>query len=574
MKKLIALFVSLCLIAGIVPVVAESTAALEITGSEFPFYSDSNDTGMKVKLWFVGGANDLPYMDAKDFFELYGNFCGTQRKQVSFSMKAEGPIVTVTRSTTDPEAKDNGATMVIDFDADTIDFPDYNLFCYRKYAVSLVDMVTLDTMNDAGKPALVEKVNTGAFMRYGKELVLNLKDYSIDLIQQDGLYLIPLQTLSDFLMPNTDLGGFYFNGQCLILSMDVSQCGDLYYSAPAGERSKALTEYGYNELCLMLDNFYGLKDAHQIESFAKLFHETGMEGALKDRNTKVADAAVYRLITDFISDGHTKWHAFSYLAGSGEITARDVTREKIFEHRDRQKEARAKAFPEGIPGYYEVGNTAYITFDNFYDTAGMSPDDYYDAEKRAALTDSDVFALIIRSHEQINRENSPIENVVLDLSINTGGKDNVAVFVISWFLGEAAVSTQDTMTGAMCTTIYRADVNLDRKFDEKDTVADKNLICLISPCSFSNGNFVPCMFKESGKVTLLGRTSAGGSCSVLNASTAWGTSFQISCPLRVSFLKNGSFYDLDRGADPDAVLASPEKYYDREALTDYINSLY
>ena len=39
--------------------------------------------------------------------------------------------------------------------------------------------------------------------------------------------------------------------------------------------------------------------------------------------------------------------------------------------------------------------------------------------------------------------------------------------MISWFLGEAAVSTQDTMTGAMCTTVYQADVNLDRKFDAK-----------------------------------------------------------------------------------------------------------
>ena len=57
----------------------------------------------------------------------------------------------------------------------------------------------------------------------------------------------------------------------------------------------------------MLDNFYGLKDAHQIESFAQLFHDLGMESALKDKDTKVADAAVYRLITDFISDGHTKW---------------------------------------------------------------------------------------------------------------------------------------------------------------------------------------------------------------------------------------------------------------------------
>ena len=174
----------------------------------------------------------------------------------------------------------------------------------------------------------------------------------------------------------------------------------------------------------------------------------------------------------------------------------------------------------------------------------------------------------------INREDSPIENVVLDLSANTGGADNAATFAIAWFLGKASVSTLDNLTGAMCTSVYRADVNRDRVFDEKDTVADKNLVCLISPCSFSNGNFVPCAFKDSGKVTLLGRTSAGGSCTVLNASSAWGTSFQISGPLRVSFLKNGSFYDVDRGADPDYVLATPEKYYDRQALTDYINTLF
>ena len=60
---------------------------------------------------------------------------------------------------------------------------------------------------------------------------------------------------------------------------------------------------------------------------------------------------------------------------------------------------------------------------------------------------------------------------------------------------------------------------------------------------------------------------------VLNTSTAWGTSFQISSPKRISFLKNGSFYDVDRGAEPDYVLTSPEKFYDRAALTDYINDI-
>ena len=125
----------------------------------------------------------------------------------------------------------------------------------------------------------------------------------------------------------------------------------------------------------------------------------------------------------------------------------------------------------------------------------------------------------------------------------------------------------------MGTTTYRADVNRDGVFDEKDTVADKNLFCLISPCSFSSGNLVPCVFKDSGMVTLLGRTSGGGACSILNVSTAWGTSFQISVNICASFLKNGAFYDVDRGAEPDYVLTVPDSFYDRAALTDYLNSL-
>ena len=148
-----------------------------------------------------------------------------------------------------------------------------------------------------------------------------------------------------------------------------------------------------------------------------------------------------------------------------------------------------------------------------------------------------------------------------------------AFFVIAWFLGEADISLKDTTTGALASNTYRCDANRDRQFDESDTVADKNLFCLCSPVSFSSGNLVPCMFKESGDVTLLGRTSGGGTCMVLNTSTAWGTSFQISSPKRISFLKNGSFYDVDRGAEPDYVLTSPEKFYDRVALTDYINTL-
>ena len=229
-------------------------------------------------------------------------------------------------------------------------------------------------------------------------------------------------------------------------------------------------------------------------------------------------------------------------------------------------------YPAAVPGYYEVGDTAYLTLDNFSYMFGA---DHY------ALTETDelpidTFGQVIRAHRQITRENSPIKNVVLDLSQNTGGATPAAIYVISWMLGDAQLSVKDTFSSAETTASYRADVNLDRAFNEQDTLAGRglNLYCLTSPISFSCGNLVPWAFKAEGSVKLMGSVTGGGSCAVWPMVTAWGTSFAISGPFRLSFLKNGSYYDVDQGVEPDYVIRSFDHYYDREALTAYIDSLY
>lgn len=571
MKKLLSILLILSMFASL-GVTAFAAETHEITSAAFPLYFDSDDMGMDVTLYFLDGVTDLPYIEVNDWLSLMDNFFDGPGTDINYSIDVEGPVVTYTRHNSDSEARDNGATMVIDFDKNSIDFMDYNVFCLRGNAATLLDTVTMNLLNEAGEPVLLEKVDTGSFTRYGDELIFPLSDYGIDLIMQDGLYLVPLQTMSDIVMPNTTMGSFFFNGQCVIVSADISACADLYYAAPTGDRSEALAEFGYNELCMMMDYFYGLKETHRIESFDRLFDDIGFKGPLTGPSAEQADKAIYRLTTDFLDDNHTDWHGFSYLAGPLDYSASGAARTKLFAYLERLNAAKAQFYPDGIPGYEEIGNTAYISFDTFMNLT-RNGEDYYLVEDLQDFPAEDSIALIMRAHEQIYRENSPIENVVLDLSTNLGGSESAAVFTIAWFLGEAAISGTDNMTGAMGTTTYRADVNRDGVFDEKDTVADKNLFCLISPCSFSSGNLVPCVFKDSGMVTLLGRTSGGGACSILNVSTAWGTSFQISVNICASFLKNGAFYDVDRGAEPDYVLTVPDSFYDRAALTDYLNSL-
>ena len=83
----------------------------------------------------------------------------------------------------------------------------------------------------------------------------------------------------------------------------------------------------------------------------------------------------------------------------------------------------------------------------------------------------------------------------------------------------------------------------------------------------------PAAFKESGLVTLLGRKSGGGACVVQPAVAADGTVYQYSSRYRLSTVKNGSYYSIDQGVEPDFVISDPAHFYDRAWLTGYICQL-
>ena len=40
-----------------------------------------------------------------------------------------------------------------------------------------------------------------------------------------------------------------------------------------------------------------------------------------------------------------------------------------------------------------------------------------------------------------------------------------------------------------------------------------------------------------------------------------------------SFPKNGAFYNIDQGIDPDYPLSNPKSYFDRASLVEYLNEL-
>ena len=566
MKRGFALFLCVVLLmAGCSAAPGEVPQTANLSSETVPFYRGSIDNVSEITLYYKDGQTDIPYVDMDTVRDVaidaqrYLEDDGYQ-----LTMETDGKMVDFVR--------ENGSRVSIDFDESSIGWDDYNLFTTASYAQQQLDVLSHTGLDEHGEPELFQRGDS-SFVRRGESIGLYFEDFFIELIYEDGKGYMPLQTFSDLF-----LAYFYinlaYNGEAVFMieATDLGDMRETYYSVEPRERSAELARFNYVETCLSLQFNYGLKDEHDIPSFGTLFELTGIDQAMQSTDALEANVALSDVINGYIDDLHSAFVFASPYAGdvAVEPNVQSLSANRIIGHAQRLSAAAREYFPDGMRFYQEIGNTAYISFNSF--TADYD-NDYYGALAGGEPI-ADTIGIIMYAHAQITRENSPIENVVLDLSLNTGGHADAAIYTIAWFLGECDLHLEDAVTGARSSTNYRVDVNGDRKFDENDSIAHLNRYCLVSPVSFSCGNLVPAVFKNSNQVTLLGRQTGGGACAVQPLAGADGSIWQISSRLRLSTVTNGSFYAVDQGVAPDVLIDKDESYYDREALTEYINSLF
>lgn len=562
MKKAMALLLSIMLaVLSFGTALAEAIPA--VTSETVPLYVVSADNRQEITLYYKDGVTEIPYIDMETALSLILTVM-EQKEDTGYqlTLTQEGELATFER--------ENGARMQVDFANEEIAWEDYNRFIAQSYSTTSLDVLENKGFNEAGEPELFQRNLRNSYVRRGEDIGVKFENFFIDLIYQDGKGYMPLQTVSDLMIAYS----YYlvgYNGEAVFL-LKEGELGDmteLYYAVEPKERSAELARFNYVEMCLSLQFNYGLKDAQKIPSFGTLFELTGIEDALQSPDAQEATTALYDVIFSYISDLHTTFTASSPYAGPMPITPTMYPRAMTKMNQNMMRYM--TAIPEeALEAYKEVGNTAYILFDKF---DGDLNTDYYAALEEGEKI-ADTIGIIMYAHQQITRENSPIENVVLDLSLNTGGWADAAVYTIAWFLGDCTIHSVDAITGEQASLSYNIDVNGDRVFDENDSIAHLNRYCIISPVSFSCGNLVPSVFKTSGEVTLLGRRSGGGACVVQPLSMADGTLWAISGKQRLSTMSNGSLYDVDQGVEPDVVIDKIEHFYDREVMTDYINGLY
>ena len=590
MKRTAALVLSVILSLAFCPVSRAEEAGQAgriIEKNSLPLYLEMSGTEPLEEafpVYYADGVKDLPFAEIENAVGIVNVLLSRENPEApKFIAECDGEGGTAVIS-----VEGNNSFLWFDFNEQTATYTDFDTFVNPGDGI-LIDALASSGFNEeSGEPELFRRDPNATMQHNGSPRTIRMSDYNIPMIHRDGLFLLPLHTVFALILDVPSLGalitcvgpkGIFIGSSGMFGNMEfgiLTELGELFYTDAAGERSEALAGYGFGEFCMEMDCFYGLKEAHGISSFMQMITDGGLLEEFVSTDPAAADRALAKVLNYYLDDGHSGYIANSPWTGTDPDDNPTEMESGFFTNADsavgKALRVSREAHQDFAKPYLEIGNTAYICQDRF--NMGREPAEYYSREITEEDIAGDTVALIVYAHRQITRENSPIENVVIDLSCNGGGHTDAAVFMLSWFLGKAPFSVTSPVTGARCTALYRADINLDREFDEKDELAGKKLYCLISPVSFSCGNLVPWVFKASGRVTLLGDTTGGGSCVVLRMSSAWGSMYQISGTMRMSFAKNGSFYDTDRGVDPDVFLTKTDTFCDREKLTEIINGLY
>ena len=612
---------------------AESAEPVQIGGHTlacrtYPYYrafDDEESVESEMSLYFIDGVDDLPYVALSEYMAFFSNLMtdydewdpidySIERVEEDSSEAGAVDSYFVTRP-------DNGTTMVVMPRAAMIMIDSYNLFTARPGFTSLVSALDIPTPEEVdldaildGISALRKSLETGSlesveslyeeaygkqdpakdhtffisagssFDRYGSGTYLDCGEYGISFYSLGGECYLPLQTMNDLFL-NQMYFHIIFNGEFVVGACYGCSLLEKAFEAEPREMSLSLAMYNYSELIFLLDTFYGLKAEHGIDSFRDMIASNRqlLKGFMS-YDAGEFDNALAKLLCSFLDDRHSGFNRSSWRNPDNDIFSDFLRLFANLGYSSRKSlkldvlfgDARAEVYPGGVPGYEEIGDTAFITFDTFYCEVNDIKD-YYELGLPGSLEDcgQDTIRLIQYANSRIQREDSPIRNVVIDLSHNGGGDVPAALAVMCWYLGEASIALRDTMTGAMSIMYYKCDLNLNEfsSDDDGDSLVGRyNLYCIISPESFSCGNLVPAFFKDSCEVTLIGQRSGGGSCVVLPCTSASGTRFQISGTSQIALVKNGTFYNVDDGIDPDIVLTKPASFYDRPGLVELIHN--
>ncbi len=476
-----------------------------ITQVSVPFEGTSEEYVVpnqeSVALFFIDGGN-VPYIDVETFIRLINGAIQSDIIDVT-PVGDDGLMITY-----EIEYEDFDGSMKTDSFEGYFDFT-LNTFTVNNYG--FFENYVAETTSDYGEGLTY----IDADYVDGQSVTIPLGYYNFDLLIDDSgdttNYLIPFH-VADLLFAGGVYYDVYYNGDKLwgidTFSISGNEEADLaiqneirvssYNTLTVPEDVKWAT---YNFLALTFDYFYGLRYEYDVNSFYEI-----LSAQAKDMMTSYSDVGFYRQVFEAaynMDDLHTSYAFTGYYEAPFEIT--------LYQN---DLGANTLAFYEGYWQVQGLLDAKYGSYEN------LPEYNVIDNGKTAViyLTGFDIdtpdnFKMILDSLD------STVENVVIDLSYNTGGNLG-AVLRIFGYMTENTIEYH---------SLNPADGSAVTYYIDSDYVAyDYNWYIVSSSVTFSAANFMTAMAKEQGIATILGKNSSGGASSIGVIMTPDGSSLIIS----------------------------------------------
>ncbi len=563
---------------------SDSEILLKLASKLYPSATATGDVdtekALSLPTYFFDETDDIPYVRLD---ELIVN--------VFTPFIAEGDEAYEVKGTTVTNLF-NRTTLVFDVDKNEISSDDLDLF-YMTMAGDNMHSDTLGASQDGTAKLLKDKCSRTK----GSSVSYKLDKYSTKLLKNGGNLYLPFDVASLFFLAKFGQtvsfnGSDYYLGGNLNLAMydqttmTLNGYGSAYYGGPYSRmatRSEAFAKHSYGVFLFYFENFYGKLDTLSFQSIDAELESKGYKEKMLSTDPAIANASMGEAVNALFSDGgHTSFMGSGAMSGPNfmnditflqGVSKFDPRSQKsgadsaiLTEKRGIEAGRLASSYTTNIDDYLKKsGSTAVISFDNFALTSsGTLPSkDTIDSDT------SSTFGLLYHCFQKIEEDES-IENVILDVSLNSGGAA-VALGETFGFLTDDDISftVKNPVTGAVSTEVVQYDTDLDGDFTDKDSYAEKyNLFILTSSFSFSCGNALPTLAKENHWAKIIGQRSGGGDCVVGHGSTAEGTSWNMSSTC--SILRNDGT-NVDDGAAPDYEI-DLERFYDLDYLDSFIKT--
>ena len=575
-KRIVSAAAAAVFALSLFPVSAFADKTPDYEKKDVTAYRYSLDKSETLQCLFTKNLPEVPYVNVEDYLDrLY---------TVDFTTSSDGDVYTVSG---------NGFSVVTDTSKDTVTINNYD----NAFGENIVEVEKADVADyiKSGQPG-VSGTNNPVNLDYSK--------YNIDLIGDDGKVYFPLTTLSD-IFDATYLAAEYIDNKLyFVQTLSVTSDADGYFDRSSVyvklERSQVMIDYTYNELCFLMDHFYGKPPKAPM---SKAIAEKGFDKALDyypeiktmlKSNKRVDFQMGLLLLSEALDDGGHTIMCGGMLADmelygdndscemlskfqtemifddkASEIMQKQVTGDDTTELIEKARKeklknaALVKKWDKDKAVFYVKDKTALFRFDNF---------------EHPVVRDF-AWALDYASKKGI-------KNFVIDIATNGGGDECISHFINTIITNKQknnnVINTDllNSANGNILNTKWTADLDLNGVFDDKDKSVyyDFNYAMLTSKASFSSGNLMPCMAKDRG-ILILGETSGGGTCMLSKHYYPDGTYYMTS---GIYTMLRGDKTNVDNGAAVDFELVSKaadgtkdySNFYDFAKLEEYINKFY